>query len=199
MILVYDTETTGFPQRGQPLDHPSQPHLVQFAAIMCTDAGKELACVNLVVKPEGYEIPKAASDIHGITTELANEIGVPLRVVVACFTNLRARVQAIAAHNHDFDELIMRVALLRCGGTAAHPGPDRKICTVKESADIVKLPPTTAMKRAGMGDKFKAPNLQELHEYLFGSRFEGAHDALIDVRACLRCLIELRKVYGVCL
>jgi hypothetical protein len=40
----------------------------------------------------------------------------------------------------------------------------------------------------------KWPKLQELHSKLFGSPFEGGHDALVDVRACAKCYFELRKL-----
>ena len=40
---------------------------------------------------------------------------------------------------------------------------------------------------------YKWPKLQELHKELFGYPFEGDHDALVDVRACVRCYFELRK------
>ena len=39
---------------------------------------------------------------------------------------------------------------------------------------------------------FKWPTLQELHSTLFNESFDGAHDALSDVRACARCFFELK-------
>jgi inhibitor of KinA sporulation pathway (predicted exonuclease) len=35
-------------------------------------------------------------------------------------------------------------------------------------------------------EKFKFPKLSELHQWLFGEDFEGAHDALNDVKATSR-------------
>ena len=32
--------------------------------------------------------------------------------------------------------------------------------------------------------KFKWPNLQEAHQHAFGKPFDGAHDAMADLRAC---------------
>lgn len=199
MILFFDTETTGLVLSGKPATAPGQPHLVQLAAILTTLGGKELASINLIVKPDGYKIPTQASDVHGITTELAEAVGIPLRVAVACFTNLRSRASMAVAHNIDFDALVMDIALARCKAPSASPWPNRKVCTIKESTGIVKIPPTEAMKKAGRGNQFKYPNLRELHEFLFKEGFEGAHDALADVRACMRCFFELRSTYKVCL
>ena len=62
-----------------------------------------------------------------------------------------------------------------------------KICTMKSSIDLCKLPPV----RYG---SFKFPKLEELHHHLFGCSFDGAHDALEDVRATARCFFEMKKL-----
>ena len=54
---------------------------------------------------------------------------------------------------------------------------------MKESTDFCALP--------GMYG-FKYPNLTELHRKLFQKAFDGAHDALADVRACKAAYYELR-------
>ena len=51
-------------------------------------------------------------------------------------------------------------------------------CT--EPADLCKLP-------GGRGGKFKLPTLTELHQFLFESSFEEAHNASADVEATARC------------
>jgi hypothetical protein len=53
------------------------------------------------------------------------------------------------------------------------------------STEILKLP----NPRGG----YKWPNLTELHTYLFGKGFDGAHDAMADVKACANCFFELKK------
>ncbi len=40
---------------------------------------------------------------------------------------------------------------------------------------------------------YKWPKLQETYKFLFGEEFEGAHDAMADVRACARIYFELRN------
>ncbi len=59
------------------------------------------------------------------------------------------------------------------------------VCTMKSSTDHCKL--------QGRGFSFKPPKLAELHRFLFGEYFEGAHDAMIDVEATMRCFLELVK------
>lgn len=41
---------------------------------------------------------------------------------------------------------------------------------------------------------FNGPILQELHNHLFNEDFDGAHDALADVKATARCFFELKRL-----
>ena len=59
-----------------------------------------------------------------------------------------------------------------------------KICTMKQSVNCCKIP---------SGSRYKYPTLSELHTFLFDKSFENAHDAMEDVRATLRCFIELYR------
>jgi len=60
----------------------------------------------------------------------------------------------------------------------------QKICTMQSTTDICKLPSQYG---------FKWPSLQELHKFLFGCDFEGAHDASDDVTAMAKCFFELKR------
>ena len=40
---------------------------------------------------------------------------------------------------------------------------------------------------------YKWPKLTELHQHLFNEDFEGAHDALADVMATVKCYFNLIK------
>lgn len=182
--LAFDTETTGLPQYKLPKNHPTQPHLVQLGAILLED-GRPVETVSLIVRPEGWEIPAPMSAIHGITTEHAQRCGVPLMLVVALFTNLRANAQQLIAHNIGFDIWIMDIAIAQVGKVPASPGPDSKFCTMRESTNIVKLPPSEKMVAKNMTGH-KPPSLTECVRHFFDEELAGAHDALVDVDACVR-------------
>lgn len=192
MNFVFDTETSGLVNMREAPDHPSQPHLVQLACMLLDDAGRQVQSASLIVKPEGWVIPKGAADVHGITTEYATTVGLPLRLVVATFTNMRAIASRKIAHNLKFDEIVMRAELARLKQTPGHPGPTDAICTMETATDLCAMPATARMKAAGF-DKFKPPKLQELHMFLFKESFEGAHGALADCEACARCYYELKR------
>lgn len=187
MILFFDTETTGFPRRHLDPDHSSQPHLVQLAAQLCTPEGSVIGEFCLIVNPE-VPIPTEASAIHGITTEKAQEFGVTTRGALNLFTHLLSRANTLVAHNIAFDVNILEIASYRCSMTL----PRRPtFCTMEAATPIIDLPPSEAMLAAGFNRR-KPPKLEECIKHFFGETLEGAHDAMVDVRACKRVFFHIK-------
>lgn len=191
-LFCFDTETTGFIQKDRPASDPSQPHLVQLGCLLMTDTGQKVASVDLIIKPEGYTIPEQAAKVHGITTEIALAVGVPLMIAVAVFTNLRARASERIAHNIAFDDKVMGAAIHRTGRTPASPGPELRSCTMELATPILDLPPTAKMIAAGY-NKPKPPTLGECYQYFFEKELIGAHSALVDCEACAEVYFEIRR------
>lgn len=193
MFLCFDTETTGLPDWSKPSDAAHQPHLVQLAMILLDDELAERASVSLIIKPDGWTIPDDIAQIHGITTEMATRLGVEEKMATRLYMSLLYGTGAEAiAHNVDFDLRIMRIAMLRAGfdKTWQDARKPKSFCTMKTALPIVNLPPTAKMVAAGF-NKPKQPKLSECIEFFFSEKLEGAHDALVDVRACLRVFRHL--------
>lgn len=193
MKLFFDTETTGLPDKRAELHSASQPHLVQMALELTENDGSPVHSVSMIIDP-GVEIPKGASDIHGITTEKARGVGFKPSTAVAIFNHLAQRATEFVAHNIEFDAKIMTIAGLRNGFNfrGCFEGNDAVSCTMLQAAPIVNLPPTERMLQYGFNGP-KNPTLGEAYSFLFGEELVGAHDALIDVRACKRIYFELNK------
>src|SRR5579863_3550758 len=130
LTIVVDTETSGLPARGEVVTSPSYPRLVELAAILA-EGEREVASFSFVVRPDGWTIPPEAAAVHGITTERAIAVGVPVTVAVAAYLNLRAVADEVAGHNVEFDLAMVAAALHRLGRTPSHPGPSRTVCTVE--------------------------------------------------------------------
>lgn len=194
MKLAYDTETTGLVKNNLPDDHPAQPHLVQLAGILSEDDGTERASFDFIIKPNGWTIPDEAAKVHGITTEIATRVGIPLILAVAVFTNYRAIADEIIGHNVSFDQKVMAAAIARCGKTPKHPGPNKVSCTKDMATPLLKLPPTAKMKAAGF-NKFKPPTLSECYEFFFQEKLIGAHGAQTDARASLRVYWHIQRMF----
>ncbi len=185
MYLFFDTETTGLPKDWKaPLSQlDNWPRLVQLAFIQFDKEGQQLQEADYIVKPDRFRIPKASSNVHGITTEQAMAEGIEIGEVLEHFTRALKSSTHLIAHNMNFDEKIVGAEYLRLG-SENHVKGLTKICTMRGTKDFCKLPGTYG---------FKAPKLTELHQKLFGKSFEDAHDALVDVKATARCFWELRS------
>lgn len=203
MIVAFDTETTGLPAWGLPSDHPSQPHIVELAAVLYDDDGTERDYYHTLIQPNGWLIPPEAVRIHGITTSEAEAHGIHLEVALDDFFSFMNVASARVAHNQSFDERMVRIALLRLGEPEflamaeewrTRPKP---YCTQVLGTPVARLPATAAM-RATRRYRCKTCTLGELHKHLFGGPAEGQeHRALTDARACGRCFFELKRLGNV--
>ena len=185
--LFFDTETTGLPDWKVPSDAPHQPHIVQIGAWL-VDMGSRNAIqkLDLIVRPDGWEIPEEVVAVHGITTEYATEVGVPEDVALSAFLALwngRMRI----AHNTTFDNRIIRIATKRyCDADVIEcwKGGDYE-CTGQLARDIMKMEP-----RNKYG--WKMPKLSEAHEFFLNEPLTNAHNATADVQACVDIYFAIR-------
>lgn len=188
MYLIFDTETTGLPRSwSAPItDTDNWPRCIQIAWQLHDGMGNLIEHQDYLVKPEGFNIPYDAERIHGISTELAMEQGVPLMEVLEKFNIALSKTKFIVGQNVGFDVNIMGCEFHRMAiGSTMSKMPVLDTCT-EVTAELLKLP-------GGRGGKFKLPTLTELHQYLFGIPFSEAHNATADVEATTRCFLELVK------
>jgi DNA polymerase-3 subunit epsilon len=188
MILFFDTETTGFPDFNKRARDPAQPHIVQLAAMLTDETGNPLELHNVIVKPDGWTIPKEASDVHGITDEVA-QIGIAERLAASLLLAMVHKAALIVAHNITFDKFIARIAMRRFELMTDAEDLWWKglptFCTMRTMTPLCKLP--------GTYSDYKWPKLQEAHKHAFGIEFDGAHDAMADVDACARIYFWLKN------
>lgn len=184
--LFFDTETTGLPKDWKaPVTNLSNwPRLVQLAFGLYDDNGTKIVEGNYIIKPEGFIIPQASSDVHGITHERALKEGQPLDTVLNKFVETLKKSNLLVAHNMSFDEKILGAELLRNNMTN-HIDGIRKVCTMQSTTNFCQIPGYYG---------YKWPTLQELHSKLFGRGFEDAHDAYVDVAATVKCFFELKRL-----
>lgn len=173
MYLIFDTETTGFALFNKsPLD-PAQPRLVTISALLLSNNLSELATLDFLVKPEGFQIPKEATEIHGISTEKALDEGLEIKKVLRMFLEFADMAKSYVGHNIQYDDFLLQI---ECGRQNIVFPAKPSVCTMKELTPICKLP-----KTKGFG--FKWPKLIEAYKFCFGTEFERAHSSLADVRA----------------
>lgn len=171
MIIFYDTETTGLPDFKAPSESEHQPHIVQLAALLVDPAtGKTINSIDVIIKPDGWIIPDDVTEIHGISTELAMDVGVSEKLALEMFMDMwggRKRV----GHNESFDARIIRIGLMRYGSDLA------EVFKAGEAECTMRL----STKACGLG---KAPKLSEAYRHFVNEELENAHSAMADALAC---------------
>ena len=188
LICVFDTETTGFPNWKIPSDDPSQPHLVDICALLYTPHGELVDSFETMIRPDGWVIPNEVAVIHGITTEMALEQGIPEVEALGGFLRIYMQAGLRVAHNCSFDDRILRIALMRFVGKQAAEAfkAEPSYCTAASSKPLCKLPPTEKMKATNFKNSFKTPTVAEALLHFTGEELVGGHRARPDTEACAR-------------
>jgi len=186
MYLIFDTETTGLPKNyNAPIsDVDNWPRCIQIAWQLHNKDGELVEHADYLIQPDGFNIPYDSEQIHGISTALAQQKGVPLSLALDEFNKALARTEFVVGQNVGFDLNIMGCEYYRASvDTKLNDLPILDTCTEK-TANLCEIP-------GGRGGRFKLPTLTELHQFLFNQPFGEAHNATADVEATTRCFLEL--------
>lgn len=192
-ILFFDTETTGLVKDKLAPTHPKQPMPIQLGMKIDAPNRREMMAANFMIVPDGWTMDAKASEITGLTDDLAKEYGTHLITGVEFFIDMIGNVDIVVAHNANFDITVMRRAAFVYSEMMGTPYVDpfagkTLICTMLASIDIIKAPHKNGGKMRG---QWKWPKLEEAIRFFYNEQLEGAHDALVDVRACGRVYYEL--------
>lgn len=187
VYLFFDTETTGLPKDyhapSSDLENWSC-RLVQLSWLMEDESKTVISQGDFIIRPEGFEIPKESSDVHGITTEVALEKGLDLKKAVYYFLGACKLADLIVGHNVSYDMHVVGAELIRTWGKdyiETIPTAD----TMLSSIDFCAIPGKYG---------YKWPKLMELHNKLFGCDFDNAHNSFADITATEKCFWELKRI-----
>lgn len=178
MYLFFDTETNGFPPKCR---------MTQLAYQLFDGDGILIEEFQSLIKPDGWKIPKEKFFIeNGMSTERCEEYGIPVNVALSRFHGALEASKYKIAHNINFDNQILTNELITTGFDIKRYNEVEKYCTMLTNTEFVG-----ALNKWGKPGKW--PTLMELHVKLFGCEFEGAHDALDDVKAMSKSFFELKR------
>jgi len=195
-ILVFDTETTGLPEREcgsyPPIEKVEKwPYIVQLSYILYdTDTQNMIECQDNIIKlAPNVKISAESTKIHGISKSLSNRKGIPIIDAVNTLNKAIIKAECIVAHNLSFDKRMIQVELCRLKKIEYLYGKN-EYCTMKNNINFC------AIEKIGRnGDiYFKYPKLSELYHKIFNIIPEGTHNSMVDVLICLRCYCK--KMYN---
>ena len=172
--FAIDTETTGLPtSRANPTPENISAYdgcrMLSFAVVEFDENHKEVSAQEFIVYPDNFEV--AATEIHGITTEHAKEVGVKFEevynMICSIITLSEDSKTMFVGHNLDFDLKVIRAELVRRELDLSILEKVEPVCTLilyrRQFLKFIKL---------GI-----------LYKQLFNKELEGAHGALADARA----------------
>ena len=202
IIIVFDTETTGF--------SPEKNEIVQLSYILY-DVKKQsvLYATRLnddIVRING-KIPKNTSDVHGITKDMTLDKR-PIKDHIDEFMRYCDQANRFVGHNIKFDIKMITGQINKI--IQEYPGeaerysnflrkfamvdgdlPDLAYCTMEESKGICAQLKGTK--------KRKAEKLMEVHRLLFNQDVKGQlHNALVDISVTLRVYLKLTANLDIC-
>jgi DNA polymerase-3 subunit epsilon len=186
LFLFFDTETNG---KALNINAPAEkinewPRITQLGWQLYDKNQSIVSEGSYLVKPDGWVIPKEKFFVdNNMSTERCEKHGKPISEILTLFARDLEKADFLIAHNMQFDIGVLNAELYR-GQIKLKASPSR-ICSMTSSVDFCKIPGPFG---------YKWPTLTELHKKLFGVGFEGAHDALDDVRACSRSFFKLLEI-----
>ena len=166
-LAVFDLETTGLDLR--------EARIVTACAVRIDDAGEVVGLNKEWLANPGIEIPAAASNVHGITTQIAAEKGAdPSQVIKEILDTLRFFLEEgipVVAYNAPYDFTILHHEALRYGlEPIADPKPIIDPLVLDKFVDTYRKGKRTLTVAAS----------------IYGVSLEDAHNATADAIAAGR-------------
>lgn len=186
--LFYDTETSGLLDSSLSLDHPRQCRIVQIGAILDDNDRNEIMRLDAIIALS-TPISAKAIEIHGITLEMSQALGLNETNVMECFLDMVDVADIIVGQNViGFDNKVVNAVVRRI-----HQDPEADPFEDKEIFDtMLAAQPICRIQSKNGG--IKKPNLTEIHTHFFGKGFDKAHSAINDVMAARRCFYALQDL-----
>jgi DNA polymerase-3 subunit epsilon len=202
-VLVFDTETTGLPQKTEDNKEPSifdfnkWPHIIQISCILYDTEKNDVIVKNYYIKiANDIIITPGSFEKHNLTHEYLNLHGINITTALKEFNRLVYLSDVMVGHNISFDKRMVFVECLK-NKIPQHftkyarliPVRKAEFCTMKKTTkfcDIVRYSNKTGRTY------IKAPSLSELYLILFPDSElpNDLHNSLVDVLITLKCYIK---------
>lgn len=175
-LLFIDTETTGLFAWDKPADVEGQPRLAQFSGLLLVD-NKPEARLTAYVTPDGWEMPKEASLINGLSTELLKKLGIPVKNILDWYNSILDLEPTVVAHNVRYDTKVMRGEFRRAKMEDRYT-TTKTSCTLRAASPILKT---------------RYPSLTDCIKHFLKEDRQDAHTAEADMEYCKRIYFEMQN------
>jgi len=204
-ILVFDTETTGLPEKNASIyEHAKWPYIIQLSYIFY-DISNNITVIrdNYINISDNINISNESFSKHGISREIINSQGIHIRFALNEFNKFVNISDIVIGHNISFDKRMIFVECIRNHIQQKFTKFDnnKKIlkseyCTMKNTVDFCDL----YYERKNGKIMKKNPTLSELYQKLFPEAVlpENLHNSIIDVAVTIRCYMKYNYNIDIC-
>jgi len=191
-VIFFDTETTGLPKNKKITAIDSSNNWPDLVSIcwMIYEGDRHIRTEDYIIKPSNWEID--ATEIHGITDEIAHKKGKQLGDVLSLFLHDLARCKFVIAHNLNFDKnVIFNACKWRLHIDPIPFWKASEFCTAEHGKEEMKIPNLFDKNRG-----YRYPKLDELYFDTFNILApENSHNAKRDVDVLKQ--IVLKRWYNI--
>ena len=219
-VLVFDTETTGLPQKTDDGKEPSiydfdkWPNIIQISCILYDMDTNEVVIKNYYIKIDNNVVISHDSfEKHNITREYLHIHGIDIITALNEFNELVNISDVIVGHNISFDKRMVFVECLKnkipqyfttytteSGGAGTSPSKRKRPANNVpiRKAEFCTMRKTTKFCNIVRYTKttnepyFKKPSLSELYLILFPESKlpKELHNSLVDILITLKCYVK---------
>ena len=201
-ILVFDTETTGLPQKDPSGNEPSiydfqkWPHIIQISYIFYDLSNNDTIIKNDYIKiNNNINIPPQSYEKHKLTHEILNTKGINIIPALKEFNQFVKKSDLIVGHNISFDKRLVIVENLRNKlkpNFTTFKGKEiikkNEFCTMRKTTKHCNI-----IKYSKKNKPYcKTPSLSELYLNLFPESKlpQELHNSLVDILITFKCYIK---------
>ena len=203
-ILVFDTETTGLPEKDASIyDKSKWPYIIQLSYILYDISNNSTIIQNNYIKlDKSIVISQESFNIHHISREILDERGINIVPALREFNEYLKRCDVVVGHNISFDKRLIFVECFRHNIKQYFTQfVDNKqivkaeFCTMKNTTQFCKLERLSKTNQIYT----KHPKLGELYSMLFPNEPvpKDLHNSLIDVAMTLRCYLKYNNNFDI--
>lgn len=197
-ILVFDTETTGLPEKDASIYSFNQwPYIIQLSYIFYDMSNNNIIVKDdyiklnnsIIITPESFEK-------HKLNHSFLDENGKHIIPVLREFNNYLQKCDIVVGHNISFDKRMVFVECLRNKieqNFTLFKGKEKinkpEYCTMKNTKEFCNLQRLSSKNI----NYLKFPSLIELYSKLFPDKPipSELHNSLVDILCTFRCYIKL--------
>jgi DNA polymerase III epsilon subunit-like protein len=163
LYVIFDTETTGLPRsrKASISDVDNWPRIVQIAWEAFDGEDRKIESQCHTIRPDGFTIPIDAQRVHGISTSMAMDQGVPISEALAAFAQVVSGSSTLVGHNLKFDTDVLGAEFHRLGKGDPFRGKTH-LCTMHATTQFCALPGPYGLKSGEKAISYSAIPLLKL-------------------------------------